>query len=165
MKPVIPSSMQYPGYNTNQVVFKVGENSTFKIHNILQLQDNEWYYVLLDVNGQKHFMPAGFYKNYGFSAGDEIICRIDKINCTGRIFLEPRHPIYKEDEIYTFRVIGTSLNSSNSTLLVNDIFGNCIEVPTCNIENSSSYLETMVSCKVKSLIKGMPILELISTTA
>jgi len=88
--------MQYPGYNTGKVILSEGDWFPFRITKFVQLQDNSWYYVLQDINGLKHFMPAGYYKDYGFSIGIQIKCKIDRINCTGRIFLEPEHPYYQE---------------------------------------------------------------------
>ena len=90
--------MHYPAYNSGNIILSEGNWYLFRIYNLLQLQDSAWYYVLQDLNGLKHFMPADYYTNYGFKIGDEITCKVDRINCTGRIFLEPKHPRYIEGE-------------------------------------------------------------------
>ena len=97
--------MQYPGYNNSKILLTEGNWFPFRVHNLLQLQDNEWYYILEDINGLRHFISAEYYKKYGFKPGDEISCKIDKINCTGRMFLEPRHPHYNEGETYSFELV------------------------------------------------------------
>jgi hypothetical protein len=152
--------MQYPGYNSRNIILIEGEWFPFRIHNIVQLQDNEWYYVLLDINGLKHFIPAEYYKNYGFKIGDEITCKIDRINCTGRLFLEPKHPYYNEGEIYTFEVISILNIGDEGMLIVKEFFGNCIEVPLCGNKNIDVNAEKSARCIVRNIKKGKPILEI-----
>ena len=152
--------MQYPGYNFGNVILSEGEWFPFKIHNLVQLQDNAWYYVLQDINGMKHFMPAGNYARYGFIPGDEISCKLDRINCTGRIFLEPRHPHYKEGEIYYFDVISLTDQGNEKVLIVREILGNSIEVPVCRNINMDLKERKMVRCIVIAIIKGRPILDI-----
>jgi len=153
--------MQYPGYNSGKVILSEGKWFPFRIHNLIQLQDDAWYYVLEDVNGLKHFLPAEHYEKYGFNIGAEITCKIDRINCTGRIFLEPKHPFYKEGEIYSFEVISYHKKSDDGILIIKDILENCIEVPVCGNENREQISKKRVSCIIKSIIKGNLILEII----
>lgn len=152
--------MQYPGYNTGKVIFAEGKWFPFKLHNLVQLQDDTWYFVLKDINEMKHFMPAEHYGSYGFKPGDEISCKIDRINCTGRIYLEPKHPYYNEGEIYSFDLISYSEKDSNRILIVREIAGNKIEVPVCGNNILSINGEKNVRCMVKSIKKGIPILEI-----
>jgi len=154
--------MQYPGYNTGNLELSEGKWFPFKIHNLVQLQDDEWYYVLQDINGMKHFMPAENYERYGFNTGDEILCKIDRINCTGRIFLEPKHPYYKEGEIYFFDVIIRLDQGSEKELIVKDLLGNSIKVPVCTNKYIDSKEEKKVRCLVKTITKGKIILEIYS---
>lgn len=152
--------MQYHGYNAGNIILTEGDFFPFRILNLIQLQDNEWYYILKDINGLKHFMPAEYYKNYGFTTGDEIVCKIDKINCTGRIFLEPEHPFYKIGEVYNFAVISCTGIGNEIALFVREKSGNSIEVPICFSDFNSVNEENKVNCIVKSIKKGMPILEI-----
>jgi len=151
--------MQYPGYSTANVILTEGSWFPFRIHNFIQLQDDEWYYVLVDINNLKHFMRAEYYTSYGFNIGDEISCKIDRINCTGRIFLEPKHPYYNEGELYHFDVILESNQNNEQILIVKEILGNSIEVPNYGIDILSNTQENRVSLKVTSIKKGKPILE------
>lgn len=153
--------MQYPGYISGNTKLIEGQSYPFSICNHLQMQDGEWYYILRDINGLKHFMPSGFYKEFAFQIGNDILCRIDKINCTGRIFLEPRHPFYQEGEIYHFSLANSSDRENETVINVLDVFENCIEVPVYG--NLKSWLSetNKVRCYIKSIRKGVPILELV----
>jgi hypothetical protein len=151
--------MQYPGYNTGKVILTEGEWYPFKIHNLVQLQDDAYYYVMLDINGLKHFMPAEYYLQYEFNIGDDIDCKIDRINCTGRIFLEPKHPFYKEGEIYAFTLLNYQNHGNESILFVKGINENSIEV-RINDQNKICLANVKkVNCKVKGTKKGSLILE------
>ena len=151
--------MQYPGYTSGKVILLEGEWFPFIIHNLVKLQDDKWYYVLLDINGLKHFMLSKYYEMYGFKTGDEISCKIDKVNCTGRIYLEPKHPYYIEGEIYDFEVINTLDYNDKLVIIVKGIFENSIEVDVFNLRKVEIKKEKLVRCIVKSIKKGQPILE------
>lgn len=153
--------MRYPSYTSGDVILLEGKWFPFIVYNLLQLQDGALYYVLQDINGLKHFMPAEYYTSYGFKVGDEIICKVDKINCTGRIFLEPKHPFYSEGEIYFFDLIFESNKHNRQLLIVKEILGNYIELPVYDIKNIVLNEEKKVKCVVISIKKGMPILEII----
>ena len=121
--------MQSPGYNTDEIRFSEGDWFPFKVHNFVQLQDGAWYYIMLDVNGSKHFMSAIGYESYNIRPGDEIICKIDKINCTGRIYLEPRHPHYNEGESYLFDIVHATNEEEVRILHLKEQTGATIQLP------------------------------------
>jgi hypothetical protein len=152
--------MLYPGFNSGNVIFSVGNWYPFRIHNLVQLQDQDFYYVLLDINGSKHFLASLPYKHYGFKIGDEINCKIDRINCTGRILLEPKHPYYLEGEIYDFDVLNYVKNRSEHSLIVKEIMGNSLNVSLCEKGNIRLISENKVKCIVKYIRKGTLFLEL-----
>ena len=157
--------MQYPGYNSGNVILKKGEWCPFTVYNIVQLQDAEWYYILLDSNGLKHFLQAEYYSNHGINIGDKILCKIEKINCTGRIFLEPKHPYYNEGENYTFSVLEFLNSGAEKLFIVRDSYGNSIEVPVCNDKSVKVKSEKLVNCIVKTIKKGIPVLEISDITS
>ncbi len=152
--------MHYPGYNTGDVILSEGEWYPFRIHNLVQLQDHAWYYVLQDPNGLKHFMPAEFYMNYGLNTGDAVLCKIDRINCTGRIFIEPEHPLYRIGEIYPFDLVAGPADGSADRIIVSDLYKNCIEVPVYDKKITHGEAGVKVMCKVLNIKKGKPILEI-----
>lgn len=155
--------MQYPGYNSGNIILIEGNWYPFRITNLLQLQDDSWYYVMMDVNGLKHFMPAGYYKHYGLKIGAEINCKIDRINCTGRIFIEPQHPFYQEGENYLFEVQKLIVLASETIMTVKEKCGNFIEVGISDSCKNEIINAKNVNCRVKSITKGNLNLELSST--
>ncbi len=157
--------MKYPGYDTGKIILSEGKWYTFRIHNHVQLQDGNWYYVLEDINGLKHFLAAEHYTGYNLVKGEEISCRIDRINCTGRIFLEPKHPFYTVDAIYSFEVEMFSNQGDSNILSVKDILGNSIQVQDCGFLESASDSKNRVKCKVLGIKKGRPSLAIYSSNA
>jgi len=154
--------MHYHGYNTGKINLTEGAWFPFRIHKLVQLQDEEWYYILEDMNGLRHFIYAENYKYYGFKPGDEISCKIDKINCTGRLFLEPRHPHYNAGEIYSFDLVKCSGEDTEKTLTVREISGKEIEVLLFGNRNIDICGVKKVRCIVKSIKKGILFLEISS---
>jgi hypothetical protein len=61
-------------------------------------------FVLSDIHGRKLLLDAEPYADYSLQIGENIQCKIDKINCSGQIFLEPAHPLYEIDKTYAFIV-------------------------------------------------------------
>jgi len=162
LEPGILLFMQYPCYNTGNTLLTEGGWFPFKIHNLVHLQDEEWYYILEDINGLRHFIPAEYYKLYGFKPRDEISCKVDKLNCTGRMILEPRHPVYNEGETYSFELVKYPTFNEPEILIVRDFLENIIKVPLCGNNKSFINGEKKVKCIVKSVKKGIPLLELSS---
>jgi len=79
-----------------------GQFYLFKLYKKVESSDGVSYYVLIDPFGNKHLAPAEHYLTYNLKIGSSYLCKIDKINCLGRIFIEPPHPFYKENKIYLF---------------------------------------------------------------
>lgn len=82
--------------------FTEGEEHSFKVIKTLIIPGEAAYYLLESMQGNRLLMPMAFYNGYNIKPGDTIRCRIDKINCSGKIFLEPEHPYYKPGCIYSF---------------------------------------------------------------
>lgn len=125
--------------------------------------DDEWY-VLEDPLGFKILMPKGYYRDYGFVAGQTIRCRVDKINCNGRMFLEPMHPQYAEGQVYPFDVNGSGhriniLDQEEFYLQVSDVYGNNWEVMT-NRPELVDLPPDRLNCLVKRIKKGRLFLEI-----
>jgi hypothetical protein len=110
---------------------KEGNEYKFLLEKQLSLPDNSSHYLLKGPDSKKYLIPAARYSHYGLSVGSEIVCRIDRINCRGEIFLEPRNPWYSEGKSYHFIVDGTdtrtdSAGKSHEVIVVLDINGNKI---------------------------------------
>lgn len=84
--------------------FTEGEWHWFKVMRELSIPGDEIFYLLESASGNRLLLPTLYYQDYGIRTGNRIYCRIDKINCSGKIFLEPEHPVYKPGMTYTFRV-------------------------------------------------------------
>ncbi len=79
-----------------------GKEYEFYVEKLLPLPDGK-YYILVDNWNRKYLLPQQYYIDYPISVGTNIFCHVNKINCNGKIFLEPRHPIYKinDEDIFT----------------------------------------------------------------
>jgi hypothetical protein len=93
---------------------KEGKEYKFLVEKQLSLPDNSNHYLLKASDSKKYLIPAARYSHYGLSPGSEIICRIDRINCRGEIFLEPRNPWYSEGKSYPFIVDGTDIRTDSA---------------------------------------------------
>ncbi len=81
---------------------KAGEWYEFTVGNHLELPGQKAQIILTGPGGVRYLIPAEPYVSYGLVPGSGIRCKVDKINCSGRIFLEPEHPFYHENKTYTF---------------------------------------------------------------
>lgn len=79
-----------------------GKSYSFKIDGIITLPDDKSSFKIVDPNGVSHLLDYSTYLDYGLKPGNFISCRVDKINCTGKIYLEPEHPYYKPGKTYEF---------------------------------------------------------------
>lgn len=139
-------------------MFREGEWHNFTVTKVIDVPGSGKQFVLTHESGKKLLLPVEFYVKYNIAVNSTIQCRIDKINCTGQIFIEPRHPFYKTGGAYSFRVkyITDSVLDEIQNLTVCDIFGNKIEVfvPKGTINTG----QAEVKLKVIGIKKGIPIL-------
>jgi hypothetical protein len=139
-------------------MFREGEWYNFTVTKVIDVPGSEKQFVLTHESGKKLLLPSKFYVKYNISVNSTIQCRIDKINCTGQIFIEPAHPVYKTGETYSFRIkqITDSLLEEAQNLTVCDIFDNEIDVLVPKGTISTEQAE--VKLKVLGTKKGVPIL-------
>ena len=137
-----------------------GEIHTFQVIKQVQIPDEGEFYMLRHQSGRRLLLPCETYKNFNIQAGQSIDCRIDKVSCSGKVYLEPLHPIYKEGEGYNFEILCIEQQADNKYIInVKDCFGNSISIQTFN-----NYIftagEKSIYLKVLRLKKGVPILSL-----
>jgi len=142
----------------NKIELKEGNSYTFKITGTIILPDGSERFVLTDPNSVRHLLKAQYYKDYNFKNNQEITCRIDKINCTGKIYLEPGHPHYKLGEIYNFRFytyleVTNASNEVNTVAIFTDVLGNPVKISSDDIPGPLRS-DDIVSCKVTGIRKG-----------
>ncbi|MCF8371963.1 MAG: hypothetical protein K9H64_10095 [Bacteroidales bacterium] len=111
----------------NHQILKQGDTYPFMIFNLIEISGIE-YFVLIDPHEKKHLLASSYYSHYGFEIGQEIMCTIDKINCTGKIYLEPTNPFYSVGDTYEFIITEektriNSLGEKERHLVVADLFG------------------------------------------
>jgi len=138
--------------------FEVGSWYSFIISSITNIPEKGEHYILLHESGRKLLLKTSFYNKYNFYLGQKIECRIDKVNCTGQVFLEPKHPFYTEGSFYSFTLI--KVNKEDNSLFnatVKDLFDNEIDVFIHQIK--SIKLNESILLKVIHIKKGIPVLE------
>lgn len=82
-----------------------GQEYEFEVVKLLKIDHRESSYVLRGPGNRRFLLPAERYTNYGIEPGGSVVCRVDKINCKGEIFLEPKNPWYLENRRYPFEVV------------------------------------------------------------
>ncbi|TVR68520.1 MAG: hypothetical protein EA408_13410 [Marinilabiliales bacterium] len=125
------------------------------------LPGGSWY-VGRDCNGLRHLIPVSIYGNYGIEPGSVISCRLDRINCQGRFFFEPRHPYYSEGETYSFDLLGLQNceeGSKTCYAMVRDIFGQELKTRPFNYPGTISGAVKSLTCRVIRIKKAVPYLE------
>ena len=121
----------------------------FTLEGELVLPSGDKYFKLSDPNGYKHLLNADEYRFYNLTKGQKINCRVDHINCTGKIFIEPEHPIYKPGQLYKFQVLGydtiiNKLGEQEKIVILKDHFGNKIKTSFDWSEKDLDELEARV---------------------
>lgn len=111
-----------------------GKVYPFRITGRIELPEGDKYFVLSDPNLVKHLLAEKYYENYCFEPGQLIDCRVDKINCNGKIYIEPLHPFYRLGKKYSFPFVRYSGNkltkgTAESFAVFEDIFGNEVKIP------------------------------------
>lgn len=138
---------------------KEGDSHDFEVLKKVELAEAEAWFVLKDPFGYKILLPENMYGHYGIEPGSIINCRVDKVNCSGRIFLEPRHPVYSEGQCYDFKVKGLASQNSNQDksgifLELTDVFNQDCRVLVAS-GNADKYLrEGIARCRVERIKKA-----------
>jgi hypothetical protein len=120
--------------------------------------NEESFFIMQDPLGYKVMMPADFYQQYGFKPGQMIRCRVDKINCNGRMFLEPQHPFYKEGNSYNFTLKGAGnwqnlTGETESFFYVEDVLGYKWKVRSFS-SNDDYENKGIIKCHLERIKKG-----------
>ena len=135
-----------------------GRYYKFKTVKTITLPDTSESMVLHGPDGKKYLLALSPYSHYNLKAKTEVTCKVDKINCTGKVFLEPEHPVYKEGEYYSFIIDSLHHSGENhkndiTLFTVNDVFGNPV-VGNAEILGKSIKTGEKVSIKVERISKG-----------
>jgi len=139
-----------------------GDTFTFKVFARRNFESNpaSAFFILEGPNGGKFMLPDEPYHAYGIEIGQKIRCRIDKISCSGKIYIEPENPFYMVGKTYLFSVLKIQRNilpnaEEAVVAFVLDKFGNTIEV----IIDESVTANCSIACLVTRIKKGLLYLE------
>jgi hypothetical protein len=135
-----------------------GRTYPFIVEGMVDHPDGHQYIKMKDPNGVKHLIRSDFYMQYHFREGALVHCRVDHINCTGKIYIEPEHPYYKTGHYYEFPFrevtnIAVHGGSVNEMAVFEDVFGNDIMLPIDDVKEGISGLQA-VRAKVIRIKKG-----------
>lgn len=98
--------MEFRQVKIQNSLLREGETYVFLLTGEIETGNGKASYVFQDPFGYKMLVPMGFYQGYGFRVGQEVVCKVDKISCSGKMYLEPRHPHYQEGKQFEFGVMG-----------------------------------------------------------
>ncbi len=137
-----------------------GKYYQFKVLKTVNLPDEGDFYMLRHKSGRRMLLPIEPYNKYCIGGNSTIECKVDKINCTGKVFLEPRHPVYTEGETYEFTVHKVDIKdiNLNNTITVHDVFNNEIQVNWPTNNSQLPEIGTNIKLQVDRLKNGIPIL-------
>lgn len=88
--------------------FSVGETISVIVVKLIAIPGDAEYYLLETIEKNRLLLPVEPYRNFGINIGQALKCRVDKINCSGRIFIEPLHPTFVKGQKYDFEIISSS---------------------------------------------------------
>ncbi len=138
-------------------MLKTGDKFKITFQKKIEISDTEEYWVANNLSGDKFLIDAIAYKNYNFSINSQVNATVDHINCSGKIFLEPEHPVYQNGQKYQFKIIEVLRKNIETTeMVVADVFNNSIlvDVNSENInKNASEVLLTVARVR-----KAIPVL-------
>lgn len=146
---------------------KVGAKYKFEIIDEIDFFSEDKYYVLSDPYKRKHLLKSDLYKKYNFNKGEFINCNVDKINCQGRVYIEPEHPIYKVGKYYNFRFIRkdkirNKRGDLKNVLVFKDELGNEAYSFVYDVDFFNDFSETEINAKVVMIKKARVYIEVIS---
>ncbi len=119
-----------------------GNYLSFRVLNEIALPpDDERFYVMESESGKRHLMKADYYAHYQLKPGMSLRCRVDKVNCSGKVYLEPDHPGCQPGDVLDFAVLSShtlrnSLGGEESLLVLNDPWGKPAHVKVWNPDSS-----------------------------
>jgi len=141
-----------------------GKVYLFKLHKRILSPDGNDYFVMVDPFYNKHLVPVKYYYSYNLENGKNYMCKVDKINCYGRIFIEPPHPFYRENKNYLFKFskILEEKHKSGNTYSYYLFQGENKYSAFFNVENyklPKNLISGLHSFRVKKITKGKVYIE------
>lgn len=90
----------------------------FKVIRFVQMPpDDEENILVEDEFGFRFLLKKKHYPDTDFVPGETITCRVDKVGCNGKIYLEPENAYYKLGQYYDFDFAGfTNITNSQGVI-------------------------------------------------
>lgn len=137
---------------------KEGSTYLFTTGKIIDLPGGGSNLIVTGPDSKKYLLPLMYYNSYDLVSQTAIRCRVDKINCSGKVFLEPEHPFYLENETYPFtvvsyRIAGDSSGADTEIATVTDNYGIQHDAPASLLKDRPGTGES-VMLKINRITKG-----------
>lgn len=127
----------------------------FKVLKTVTLPDTSENMILQGPDGRKYMLPLAYYKDYDLKSKAEITCRVDKINCRGKVFLEPENPWYSPGDNIDATVNKIEFDENENIFIVEVSIINGLILP---VKMNRRPTENVIRCSVLKIRKGMPVL-------
>ncbi len=150
--------------NNVQGELEINRYYLFELVKTTVMPDGIEYFVLEDIYNNRHLMEKEPYKNYGFNLGEKVEIRIDKVNCKGKVFFEPKHPRHSLGSTVEAKFIkhGKQLDKFKEeihVLIVKDPEGDISYVmPTNDSQRKPDFKPVSLKCEVYKISKGKLVL-------
>ena len=144
------------------------EGQSYQFRYVKKITTDEDFFVFEDFAGERYLLPSYYYVNYNFNPNDLINCLVTRIDCSGKLSIEPEHPYYKLGATYDFhfkqlkismeedysKYSGLNRKKKIYELIVLDIDGNEHSVIPHEWQKKKNYNPKIISCRVLKIIKG-----------
>lgn len=142
----------------DEMKLEEGKIYNFYALKIIELPGGDANLLLRGPDGCRYLLPLDHYSGYHLHVNSEIQCKVDKINCNGKVFLEPEHPLYREGERYDFTVHSfssslTDLDKKGKTVILSDKAGNLINA-SYDLFNDLPEPDSTVTLRIERISKG-----------
>lgn len=144
---------------STSIHYKEGRIFEFRVLKIIETPETGLQWILQGPDDRRFMLDASLYEKYKISVSDILKCRIDKINCSGKMFLEPLSG-FNSGEVHEFRM--------KSYVCRDDAIGKLrhfttVETPLgeslCEIEAHEFLEQAFLACRIIRIKKGHLFLE------
>jgi len=126
------------------------------------------FLVFKDNFGERHVIPSLHYRHYMLTPGQMVKCLITRVDCSGKLSIEPEHPFYKIGGTYEFDFVKVQVTEDNQydpslgkskkikeySLIVADRDGNEHAVLPKSWQKKRHYKTDTIKCRLIKIVKG-----------
>lgn len=124
---------------------------------IKEIQEDR--YIIKSDDDKLFELPYTIYKHYNFNKTDEIIGEIEFDNKKQVKYFEPKHPIYKTNDILEFQIVDFTKWQEKNYFIVKDCFENEIRVNAFKWHDKETFTKENLLCEVFGFKFGKPLLK------